>query len=122
MKDLPGPFDFVFIDADKDRAQLVRGWLQSWGFNALAADSLSGEPSESPQAIVSAWQADDPALALETVAAWRKRFGAEIPACLIHVGADADVSATGAASATVVLAHPLQPGQLRAWLRRSGLN
>ncbi len=118
----PQRVPIAFIDADKDRAQLVRGWLQSWGFNALAADSLSGEPSESPQAIVSAWQADDPALALETVAAWRKRFGAEIPACLIHVGADADVSATGAASATVVLAHPLQPGQLRAWLRRSGLN
>jgi signal transduction histidine kinase len=118
----PQSIPIAFIDEDRDRALLVRGWLQSWGFKVLAADSLSSAPMQAPQAIVCAWQAEGPGLALETIAAWRGRFGAEIPACLIHVDADADVSATGPSSTTAVLANPLQPGQLRAWLRRSGLN
>jgi len=118
----PQSIAIACIDADQDRAQLVRGWLQSWGFKVLAADALYSGPIEAPQAIVCAWQEESPGLALETVSAWRSRFGAEIPACLIYVGADADIPGWGASPATVVLAHPLQPGQLRAWLRRSGLN
>ena len=87
----------------------------------LGKGALSSAPLEVPKAIVCAWREESPGLALETIATWRKQFGAEIPACLIHVKAEADLSALDTSFGTVVLSHPLQPGQLRAWLRRSGL-
>jgi len=112
----------VLIDEDASQAELVQGWLQSWGFKVLGNGALSSAPLEVPKAIVCAWREESPGLALETVATWRKQFGAEIPACLIHVKAEADLSALNTSFGTVVLSDPLQPGQLRAWLRRSGLS
>ena len=118
----PQKISIVLIDQDASRAELVHGWLQSWGFKVLGADSLSGAQNGAPQAIVCAWQTGAPSLALETIAQWKRQYGDAFPACLIHVGADADRSALDASSGTVALADPLQPGQLRAWLRRSGLS
>ena len=118
LKSIP----IVLIDEDASQAELVQGWLQSWGFKVLGKGALSSAPLEVPKAIVCAWREESPGLALETIATWRKQFGAEIPACLIHVKAEADLSALDTSFGTVVLSHPLQPGQLRAWLRRSGLS
>jgi hypothetical protein len=92
--------------------------LQSWECAVMREPLVGSGSGLVPTAIAVAWDAHATEGALAWIAQMRGRYGADLPACLMHVAANADLSLFTEMTGFVALSDPIQPGQLRAWLRR----
>jgi len=106
-------------DSQAERAQAMAALLQSWECAVMREPLVGSGSGLVPTAIAVAWDPHAPEGALAWIAQMRGRYGADLPVCLIHVTANADLSLFTELTGVVALSDPVQPGQLRAWLRRS---
>ena len=109
----------ALLDGQAQRRDDLQGLLQAWGCTVHLAESvqvLQDLHLHTPLGgVVLAWDASS---GLPSGVTQYAKAAAGAPVCVIYAPAPVPVAPFSEGQAIVYLADPLQPGQLRAWLRR----
>lgn len=100
----------VLLDTQDARRAAMQSLLASWGCSVHG-----GEWGAQPDGIVLAWDEAQGLASLQSLPAWG---AVRVPVCVVYAEALAQTAQSSGQQAVVYLADPLQPAQLRAWLRR----